>query len=479
MNNFRVRIIIAFSIVFVFSATLRAQEKENFRNVNDAIAASQKLQGKSGPKSLNWIDGGDRYSYITTNDSTHREEIRSFDPANGKDRLIFDAKGVTFPDTTTPFNYRSFQWAHDSRHILFETNFRKIYRKSGESDYYVYSLADKSLKAAAMNARTAELSPDGSMVGYERGGNMFVYDFATKSETQLTNDATREIFNGHFDWVYEEEFGQPQAWNWSPDSKYIAYWHFDESPVPIIQITNYEGLHNKWVKIPIPQVGDPNPIVKVGVLDVMTHKNIWLDTGLKGDYYIPRLYWTSEPNILAMMMLNRAQDDMKLFFFNVKTGERRLVMEEKSKTWISIFNFYTNVNDMIFFPRGIRQFFWVSDTSGYYQIYRYDYVVVEPPGGDGRIRDANFEHSRMSEHRVDCAVTAVARSHYSHLICIDVRKRRKVAGSRDEIMALPVAEFFVDNLHEGTAVIGRAAIVDINNDISILREPLTPSGRLE
>ncbi len=373
MNNFRVRILIAFSIVFVFSATLRAQEKENFRNVSDAIAASQKFQGKSGPKSLNWIDGGDRYSYITTNDSTHREEIRSFDPANGKDWLIFDAKGVTFPDTTTPFNYRSFQWAHDSRHILFETNFRKIYRKSGESDYYVYSLADKSLKAAAMNARTAELSPDGSMVGYERGGNMFVYDFATKSETQLTNDATREIFNGHFDWVYEEEFGQPQAWNWSPDSKYLAYWHFDESPVPIIQITNYEGLHNKWVKIPIPQVGDPNPIVKVGVLDVMTHKNIWLDTGLKGDYYIPRLYWTGEPNILAMMTLNRAQDDMKLFFFNVKTGERRLVMEEKSKTWISIFNFYTNVNDMIFFPRGIRQFFWVSDTSGYYQIYRYDY----------------------------------------------------------------------------------------------------------
>lgn len=373
MIRFRIRALSALSVVLFFSISLCAQEKESFRNVRDALAASGKLHGKSGPKSLNWIDGGNRYSYITTNDSARREEIRSFDPATGSDRLIFDVTGVTFPDTTTPFNYKSFQWAHDSRHILFETNFRKIYRKSGESDYYVYSLADRSLKAAAMNARTAELSPDGSMVGYERGGNMFVYDFANKSETQLTDDATKDIFNGHFDWVYEEEFGEPQAWNWSPDSKYIAYWHFDESPVPIIQITNYEGLQNKWVRIPIPQVGDPNPIVKVGVLDVKTHKNIWLDPGLTGDYYIPRLYWTSEPNTLAMMTLNRAQDDMNLFFFNVKTGERRLVMEEKSKTWVSIFNFYTNVNNMIFFPQGIHQFFWVSDTSGYYQIYRYNY----------------------------------------------------------------------------------------------------------
>ncbi len=358
---------------FLLTSLLYAQEKSTYKNVQEAISAYGELAGHSGPRSLNWIDGGNRYSYTTTNDSTKREEIRSFDPSTGKDELIFDAGGMTFPDTAAPFTYRSFQWAHDSKHILFESNFRKIYRRSGISDYYVYSLADKSLKVAAKNARTAELSPDGSMVGYERGGNLFVYDFATKSEAQLTNDATKEIFNGHYDWVYEEEFGQPQAWNWSPDSKYIAYWHFDESPVPIIQISNYEGLHNKWEKIPIPQVGDPNPIVKIGVLDVKTHKNVWLDTGETGDYYIPRIYWTSEPNTLAMIVLNRAQDDMKLFFFNVSTGARRLVMEERNDTWVAIFNFYTDVNDMIYFPQKIHEFFWVSDRSGYYQIYRYNY----------------------------------------------------------------------------------------------------------
>ncbi len=360
-------------LVLLFTVLATAQEKARFKNIEEAIRAGRTLNGKSGPRSLNWIDDGNRYSYLSTNETTKSEEIRAFDPKSGKDEPVFDAKGMMFPDTSEPFSYQSFSWSSDSRHILFQTRFKRLYRRSGMSDYFVYSVEEKSLKIAARNAMTAELSPDGSMVGYERDGNMFVYDFATKTESRLTNDATKEIFNGHYDWVYEEEFGKAQAWSWSPDSKYIAYWQFDESPVPLIQISNYEGLHNTWEKIPIPQVGDPNPKVRIGILDVRSRKNVWLDPGETGDFYIPRVYWTSEPNTLAMIVLNRAQNDMKLYFFNVANGDRRLVMEEKNDTWVAIFNFYTGVNDMMFFPEKVREFFWVSDRSGYYQIYRYSY----------------------------------------------------------------------------------------------------------
>lgn len=362
-----------FLALVLFPCFLVAQERVGYKDIQEAVQATQILSGKAGPRSLNWIDNGNRYSYISINDSTKREEIRSFDPVTGEDQLVFSTDGVSFPDTNRPFEYRSFQWAHDSKHILFESNFRKIYRRSGISDYYVYSLSDRTLKLAAKDARTAELSPDGSMIGYERGGNMFVYDFFMKQEWQLTSDATENIFNGHYDWVYEEEFGQAQAWSWSPDSKYIAFWQFDESAVPVVQITNYEGFHNKWEKIPIPQVGDPNPKVRIGVVDVKTRKRIWFDPELKGDFYIPRIYWTSEPGILAVVVLNRSQNDLRLFFFNVQTGNSHLVMEEKNDTWVAIFNFYTGVDNMLFFPEGIREFFWVSDRSGYYQIYRYDY----------------------------------------------------------------------------------------------------------
>jgi len=92
-----------------------------------------------------------------------------------------------------------------------------------------------------------------------------------------------------------------------------------------------------------------------------------------GDYYIPRIYWTSDPDELAVMTLNRAQNHMKLYFFNVKTGEHRVVLEEQNSTWVAIFNFYTDVNDMVYFPEKTKDFFWVSDRSGYYHIYHYGY----------------------------------------------------------------------------------------------------------
>jgi len=138
-------------------------------------------------------------------------------------------------------------------------------------------------------------------------------------------------------------------------------------------MTNFAGGHPDYIHIPIPQVGDPNPAVKIGVIDVASGKKVWLTPDETGDFYIPRIYWTSNPDVLALMTLNRAQNHMKLYFFNVKTGEHHVVLEEKNSTWVAIFNFYTNVNDMVYFPEKSKEFFWVSDRSGYYHIYRYGY----------------------------------------------------------------------------------------------------------
>ncbi|TWJ04570.1 dipeptidyl-peptidase-4 [Mucilaginibacter frigoritolerans] len=348
---------------------LMAQSKPQYGSLAEALRSAGNLYGSQGPQSVNWTNGGNKYSY------TNNDEIHSMDPKTLNDELIFKNQGLTFPGSAKGFEYESFQWSHDSKHLVFKTNLRKIYRRSGISDYYIYDLDSKQLKQAAKDARSAELSPDGSKVGIERGGNMFTYDFATGQEKQLTGDSTSEngIFNGHYDWVYEEEFGQEQAWNWSPDSKYMAFWQFDEHTVPDFQMTNYEGQHPDNIHISIPQVGDANPVVKIGVIDVASGKKVWLTPDETGDFYIPRIYWTSNPDVLAMMTLNRAQNHLKLYFFNVKTGEHHVVMEEQNSTWVAIFNFYTNVNDMIYFPEKSKEFFWVSDRSGYYHIYRYNY----------------------------------------------------------------------------------------------------------
>ncbi len=370
---FLVSVSLVAAALFAIPHTGRAQQKARFSNITEALRASGSLSGHRGPQDVNWIDGGARYSYTARDPQSGLETIRAVDPATGRDTLLFSAKGLTFPDTAEAFSYESFQWAHDSRHLVFQTHFKPIYRRSGTSDFYVYSLADHSIQLAARGARTGELSPNGAQIGYERAGDMYVYDLTRKQERRLTSDATEHVFNGHFDWVYEEEFGMAQAWSWSPDSRYIAYWQVDESNEPVVQLTDFSGRHDDWDRIRIPQPGDSNPTVKIGVVNVSTGTKVWLDPGLSGEYYVPRIYWTSHPDTLAVITLDRRHQSMKLFFFDVRSGGKRLVMSDTSRTWIDVYDFYADVQDLMTFPQGLSEFFWVSDRDGFQHIYRYDY----------------------------------------------------------------------------------------------------------
>lgn len=359
--------------LFVLLPSFALAQKQRYASLTEALQSQGILVGRGAPQNVVWLDGGTRFSFIANDAATGRQQIRVYNPATGHDSLLFSGEGLTIPGTTNPFLYEGFQWARDFKNIVFQANFQQLYRRSGISDFYIYSVATHSLQLGGRGARTAELSPDGTMLGEERGGDMYVVDLPTQAERRLTNDATEHVFNGHFDWVYEEEFGLAQAWNWSPDSRHIAYWQVDESKEPEIQLSDYSGLHQTWDKLRIPQPGDSNPTVKIGVIDVKSGRKIWLDPKQTGEFYIPRVYWTSSPDTLAMLVLNRKQNDLKLLFFDVNSGGSRRVMEDTSPTWIDVYDFYAGVQDLMTFPDNKREFFWVSDRDGYQHIYRYDY----------------------------------------------------------------------------------------------------------
>ena len=357
----------------LLASPLAAQQRQPFANVAEALQASGALAGGAGPASVNWIDGGDAFSYTRTDPETQNEEIRQYTPNTLSDVVLLDATRLTMPGTSDPFAYESFQWSGDSRFLVFQTDFRPIYRRSGIADFYVYSREQGTLTVAADDARTAELAPDGRLLGYERGGDLFVYDLDAGRETRLTTGGNDSIFNGVFDWVYEEEFGRAQAWAWSPDSRRIAFWQTDERGVPAVQLTSYEGQHPQWVRMAYPKVGDTNPRVRIGVAPVDGSGIQWLDSGETDEHYVPRIYWTSDPNTLAVVTLNRPQNHMKLFFFDVRTGERRLVLEETSEAWIDVYDFFAGIEDFLYFPDGVQEFFWISDRDGHQHLYRYGY----------------------------------------------------------------------------------------------------------
>ncbi len=358
-------------ILFSTNAVVMGQGKKEYSSLSEAFTAGHILRGSSGPRDVQWVENGSSYSYTVKNAETGHKEIRQYFPADKKDQLILNTDEITYPSTGEPFDFRDYFWSGNYESLIFETNFRHIYHHyKGISDYYIYSLKEKTLKLLVKDARTAGLSPDGSTIGFEREGNLYIYDIKDGVEKQLTYDASDSIYNGHFDWVYEEEFDISKGWEWSRDSRYIAFWQVDESNEPVFQMTNYETQHPDYVKFRVPLVGDTNAKVRIGVVNPSDGSRIWLDVD---EEYIPRIYWTNIPRQLAVMTLNREQNDMKLYFINVTDGSKKLILEEKSETWIDINSFFEEVMDFIYFPDDIKEFFQISDRDGYQHIYRYDY----------------------------------------------------------------------------------------------------------
>lgn len=425
-----------------------AQQKQRFATMDEASQAGAILSGRQGPRNVNWIEGGRRFSYTERDQRTGQPVIRVYDPATARDSVLFTTTGMTFPGTNQPFSYDSFQWAQDSKHLVFQSNFQPIYRRSGISDFYIYSLGDKSIQLATKGARTGELSPNGAMLGFERGGDMYVTNLSTHQEKRLTSDATEHIYNGHFDWVYEEEFGLAQAWKWSPDSRYIAFWQLDDSKEPEIQISDYSGMHQEWEKLRIPQVGDTNATVRIGVVDVASGKKTWLDTGEKGEFYIPRIYWTSSADTLAVITLNRPQNEMKLYFFDVRNGGRRQVMSETSKTWLDVYDFYSNVEDMMTFPEKSREFFWLSDRDGYQHLYRYDYsgkLINQVTRGKWNVtRVEGSDAPNQTLYFTSTEISPLQRQLYSIRFDGSGQKRVTTASGNHRIDMSPTATFFID-----------------------------------
>lgn len=443
-----VLLLVGFLLQPLLSTNAQAQQKQRYEGIEDALLNSN-LRGNSGPRNVNWIDGGDRYSYMQHNEETGRTEIRAYNPKTGKDELIFDGQGVTFPGTDSTFTYESFQWSKDSKYLVFESNFRPVYRRSGISDYYFYSLKDQSLTLVAKDARTAELSPDGSKIGYERGGDLFVYDLASRKETRLTDSGKKNFYNGRFGWVYEEEFGLAQAWSWSPDSKYIAYWQTDERDVPVFQMTNYEGTHKKWVKIPYPQVGDTNPTVRIGVVDVNNTDRHWMKVDLAGGY-IPRIYWTANDGQLAVVHLNRAQNHLKLFFSDVKTGDSKMIMQEQTDDgWIDVFDFFAGINHLFFFPKDRNEFFWISDRGGWNHIYRYNYdgkLVNKVTDGKWEVTNVyNVDSKKKTIYYSSTEVSPLERHLYSIRFDGSGKKRLTQEPGRHRVTMAPNSKYYIDS----------------------------------
>jgi dipeptidyl-peptidase-4 len=361
-----IRQIIVFFLISV-SFTAFSQKKITLEDVVKNRIFSQKTI--SGLQSMN-----DGLNYSTLENGN---QIVKYSYKTGqKVETIFDLTKIENAGFTT---FSEYEFSADETKILFTTNRKSIYRHSYTADYFIWNQTTKEMTPLSVNGSQglATFSPDGERVAFVRNNNIFIKSLKFGTENQVTRDGKKnEIINGAPDWVYEEEFEFNNAMAWSPDSKFLAFIKFNETEVPTFNIPMYQGqspelkenqLYPGSYTYKYPKAGEKNSVVKVLVYDLKSKTSVTAETGDNTDIYIPRIKWTANASDLAIMKVNRLQNQVDIVLANPFTGDVRNFFTEKNRRYIDE-HFYDN---FMFLPDN-KYIVLNSERDGYSHLYLYD-----------------------------------------------------------------------------------------------------------
>lgn len=316
---------------------------------------------------LNPMNDGKSYAAIERDPVSGKRLVARHHFSNGKisEILYYDSDLIQSGDTldlSTDFNT-------DESKVLIAKDEEAIYRRSTIANYYVFDLKTKKISAVSGNGKQsfATFSPDGNKVAFVRDNNLFIKDLVSGDETSVTSDGRRnKIINGRSDWVYEEEFSFARAFFWSPDSKKIAYYKFDESEVPEFSMTMYEDLYPSEYRYKYPKAGEKNSVVSIWIYDLGKKSAIKTDVGPETNQYIPRIRWTSKSSALCILRMNRHQSRLDYLLADASSGSTRAILTEQDKRYINI------EKEQLTFLKNGKQFINVSERDGYNHLYLYD-----------------------------------------------------------------------------------------------------------
>lgn len=347
-------------LAFLFMGFLQAQETSEISLDNIFKKGTFKTKGVYGIQSMK---DGDHYCKLS------RKGVEEYSYKNGKKtRMIIDNSTLLKEDSSR-IKYRSYKFSPNEELVLLATETEAIYRHSSKSNFLIYSLKDKSLTPVSENGkqRLTSFSPDGKKLAFVRDNNLFIVDLADMSEKQITHDGEYEsIINGTTDWVYEEEFSFTRAFYWSPDASHIAYYKFDESKVKEFWMTYYGELYPEHEKYKYPKAGEDNSVISIHTYTLESGETKTMDIGTETDIYIPRIKWTHQSDELAILKMNRLQNNLKILIANPTDGKTREIYNEDNKYYIDITDNLHFVADDNGKNKG---FIYTSEISGFNHIY--------------------------------------------------------------------------------------------------------------
>lgn len=345
-------------LFFVLTLSVYSQQKITVEEIYSGAFRTKGMDELQSMKNTN------QYTVLNFDAASRSMQIDLFDFATLKKvSTLIDTKN----HSVLAEGIDSYTFSPDEKLVLIANNTNQIFRHSFTADYYLYDTNSKMVsKLFDFQVQEPTFSPDGKKIAFARENNLFVYDIASKETVALTNDGKKNsIINGITDWVYEEEFAFVRAFDWSKDSKKVAFIRFDESQVPEFSMSIFKkDLYPTVETFKYPKAGEKNSEVSLHIYDVTSKGTQKVNLSQYSDFYIARMQWTNEANVLSAQVLNRHQDNLDLLFVDGNSGATKVVLNEKDKAYVDVTDNLTFLKD--------NSFIWTSEKDGFNHIYLYD-----------------------------------------------------------------------------------------------------------
>jgi dipeptidyl-peptidase 4 len=389
---------IALSAAIAFST--HAQERESAAKLVARTVSNKEFRVKTF-QGGEWFGTGDSYLALEPSATEGGTDIVRYQTSTGARDIFLAADRLIPAGAKAPLSVEDYRISPDGHQILVFTNSQTVWRQNTRGDYWILDLKSGALRklggdAPASSLMFAKFSPDNTKVAYVHGNNVYAEDLASGKITQLTRDGSSTLINGTSDWVNEEELDIRDGFQWSPDSRAIAFWQFDTTGVQnytliydlgpprgeIVTGFPYPGLgvYPQTLQYPYPLAGTQNSAVRVGVVPASGGDVVWMQTaGDPHNFYIPQMEWADASHVLLQHM-NRLQNKIEFLLADAASGASRTVFVDEDRAWVE-------ANQNVSWINHGREFLIVSERDGWRHLYR----ITRDTGAAKLVTPGNFD----------------------------------------------------------------------------------------
>lgn len=344
--------------------------QDKLLTIDDIFDPVKRVNFSGTPSSPRWLKDGAHY-LVASKDRTAFPRLLKVNAVTGESTPFYDGAKMEAAFAALPGINKG-----TAHRLANQTGYDLNPQETGvlinyANDLFYYEFGSERAVRLTSNPEEevgASFSPDGRMVSFIRENNLYVEDLSSqRRERALTRDGNPKLLNGRLDWVYQEELygrGNFGAYWWSPDSTRIAFLQIDEHPVPDFVVVDHIPYDQRIEDTPYPKAGDPNPIVKLGVVNAAGGDVRWVDTYKypPEDLLIVRVGWTPDGMKVVYQAQNRSQTFLDLNSANPEDGKSSTMFRETTKAWVEVID-----EGLHWLKDG--SFLWLSDRDGWRHLY--------------------------------------------------------------------------------------------------------------